>query len=198
MREALKGLATRKLVRSNQRSGTVVLPRDEWQWWDLDVITWISENETRDSEFILQLIEVRLGVEPMAAALAAKKATEEDFATLTACIKNLEQALDTDDEKVWAQADHDFHQSIFAASHNHLMISLIEFLHKGIEKSRESTFPEIKEYTNSPQDYSKKGFIERHRSLLQAILARDENLAHQKMADILLHLKGLFEYKEKQ
>ena len=39
VREALKGLATLGLVRSNQRSGTAVLPRSSWQWWNSDILT---------------------------------------------------------------------------------------------------------------------------------------------------------------
>src|SRR5690606_28944376 len=56
VREAFKGLSTLGLVRSNQRSGTVVLPRTEWQWWNLHVMTWLLEDpDNRD--FLLHLTE---------------------------------------------------------------------------------------------------------------------------------------------
>ena len=69
------------LVRSNQRAGTVVLPRSDWQWWNLDVLTWVLEDD-KNSDFLVHLTEVRLGLEPIAAALAAKRATDHDMAKL--------------------------------------------------------------------------------------------------------------------
>src|SRR5690606_37565789 len=93
MREALQGLAARKIIRANQRSGTVVLPRDEWQLWDLSVMSWICESYQRKYKFLLDLTEVRLGLEPYAAALAAKHATEEEKARITACFERLEPTL---------------------------------------------------------------------------------------------------------
>ena len=52
VREAFKGLATLGLVRSNQRSGTSVLPRSDWQWWNIDILTWLLEDEKNQRFFI--------------------------------------------------------------------------------------------------------------------------------------------------
>ena len=72
VREAYKGLSTMGLVRSNQRSGTVVLPRTDWQWWNIEIMTWLLE-DNKNKDFLLHLTEVRMGLEPIAAALAAKE-----------------------------------------------------------------------------------------------------------------------------
>ena len=97
VREAFKGLSTLGLVRSNQRSGTVVLPRTEWQWWNLEVMTWLLE-DTNNKDFLLHLTDVRLGLEPMAVALAAKRATDQDRMRIQEAFQKLEQSVG--DEKV--------------------------------------------------------------------------------------------------
>ncbi|KWW11248.1 MULTISPECIES: FadR/GntR family transcriptional regulator [Bacillaceae] len=190
VREALKGLATRKLIRSNQRSGTSVLPRAMWQWWDIDVLTWIIEDEN-NSDFILHLTDVRLGLEPMAAALAAKRATDQDHVKIKACFEKLEQSVG--DERAWAKADFEFHQSILHASYNDLMIGTIQSLHKALIISREKTFHAVKEYADPTFDSPTKEVLDRHRAIYEAVLARDEDLARQKMTDLILRVKRLLE-----
>src|SRR5690242_13055143 len=96
VREALKGLSTMGLVRSNQRAGTAVLRRWNWQWWNLDVLTWVLEDEN-NRDFLLHLTEVRMGLEPMAAELAANRATEEDLIKMKGAFYRLQQSID--DEK---------------------------------------------------------------------------------------------------
>ena len=107
VREALKGLSTLGLVRSNQRAGTIVLPRSDWQWWNIDILTWLLEDE-KNRDFLLHLTEVRMGLEPMAAALAAQRATEEDMGKIKASFEELEESVG--DVKAWAKADYDFHE----------------------------------------------------------------------------------------
>ncbi|MBO1000656.1 FadR family transcriptional regulator [Bacillus sp. SD075] len=190
VREALKGLATRKLIRSNQRSGTSVLPRSVWQWWDFDVLTWIIDDEN-NSDFILHLTDVRMGLEPMAAALAAKRATDEDIVKIKACFYNLEQSVG--DPRAWAKADYEFHQSILHASYNDLMIGTIQMLHKALVISREKTYYAMKEYSDPSYDSTTNEVLERHRAIYEAILARDEELARQKMTDLIQRVKSLLE-----
>ena len=191
VREAFKGLAARRLVRSNQRVGTIVLPRSDWQWWDIDVLTWASEKEATAGKFLLHLTEVRLGVEPSAAALAAKRATESDIAKITACYHELEQAVG--DEKAWAKADYEFHKSILAASHNELMINIVKLLRKALVRSRETTISAMKHYPESPYGSPTEEVLERHRAIFEAIRDRDEILAHQKMSELILRVIRLLE-----
>ena len=141
VREALKGLAARKMIRSNQKSGTVVLQKSSWQLWDLDVITWLSEVEVKDGEFLIQLTEIRLALEPLAAALATQRATEKDISNIKETFLTLEKTVGN--EKEWAMADFYFHQSIYDASHNDLLISMLKLLRKGLIISREKTISAI-------------------------------------------------------
>ena len=85
VREALKGLAARHLVKSVPKSGTVICEREEWQWWDPEVLSWACEG-IPDHQFFQQLTEMRLAIEPTTAELAAKNATREDINHITACL----------------------------------------------------------------------------------------------------------------
>ncbi|HWL87453.1 MAG TPA: hypothetical protein VNO21_16730 [Polyangiaceae bacterium] len=66
------------LIEPRPRVGTRVLPRDQWNLMDRQVIDW----HVADPGFLLDRLELRLMVEPGAAHLAAERATEEQIATL--------------------------------------------------------------------------------------------------------------------
>lgn len=191
VREALKGLSTMGLVRSNQRAGTAVLPRWNWQWWNLDVLTWVLEDEY-NTDFLLHLTEVRMGLEPMAAELAAKRATEEDLIKIKDAFNGLQQSID--DEKAWAIADYDFHEAILNASQNDLMINTIKTLRKALVISREKTFSTaMNNDPESPYDSPTIEALERHRLIYEAILSRDENLAGIRMRELIQRVRGILE-----
>lgn len=191
VREALQNLSARGFVRANKRSGTVVLPREDWQWWDLDVMTWISEYEGQDGQFYLDMTQLRLGIEPIAAALAAKNATEKDREELTQCFQNLENTVD--DVKRWAKADYEFHMKIIEASHNMLMSSLLKLLHKGLVISREKSMEALRKEPDSQMEKPSEEVLMRHRNLYEAVMARDEEKAKQVMTNMILRVQELFE-----
>ncbi|MGJ9459817.1 FadR/GntR family transcriptional regulator [Oceanobacillus sp. CF4.6] len=191
IREALQGLSARKIIRSNKRSGTIVLPRNDWQWWDLDVMTWISDHQGEDGEFFLDMTHVRLGIEPIAAGLAAKNATEQDKENLTICFRNLENTID--DTKEWAKADYEFHLKIIEASHNSLMISLLKLLHKGLIISREKSITALNSNPELQQDKPTSEVLKRHEELYNAIITGDEENSRIVMTNMILRVQLLFE-----
>lgn len=190
VREAFKGLSTLGLVRSNQRSGTVVLPRSEWQWWNLEVMTWLL-GDANNKDFLLHLTEVRMGLEPMAAALAAKRATNQDRMSIQEAFQKLEQSVG--DEKAWARADYDFHESILKASDNDLLIGSIRTMHKALIVSREKTLPLANANQEFPYDSPTKAALEKHRVIYEAIMACDEELAKQKMMEVISHVRTIIQ-----
>lgn len=190
VRESLKSLYTMGLVRSNQRAGTIVLPRSEWQWWNFDILTWVLEDEN-NNDFLLHLTEIRMGLEPVAAGLAAQRATKQDIEKISVAFRQLEKSIG--DEKAWASADYDFHESILKASYNDLMINTIRTLRKALVISREKTLKAAKDYPESPYDTPTVEVLERHRSIYEAILSGDETLASQTMADLIRRVKRILE-----
>ncbi len=191
VREALKGLAARKMIRSNQRSGTVVLQKSNWQLWDLDVITWLSEVEVKDGEFLIQLTEIRLALEPLAASLATQRATEQDISNIKETFLTLEKTVGN--EKEWAKADLYFHQSIYDASHNDLLISMLKLLRKGLIISREKTMSALSLFPEPQFEEPNLEVLQRHKALHDALVARDTDEAQVRAIEIMVRAKQLLE-----
>lgn len=184
VREVLKGLAARRLIKSYTKIGTVVQPRSKWQWWDPDVLSWAAEAENNQT-FLLQLTEVRLAIEPAAVELAANNATEKDIQEIKKRYEQLEQAFG--DEPKWVEADYEFHSSILAASHNELMLSLLDTLRKALEKSRQTTIHVI--HQHSPSAYEE--VIVRHKKIMEAVCRGDGSTARIRMKELLERVSQL-------
>ncbi|WP_164985333.1 FadR/GntR family transcriptional regulator [Ammoniphilus sp. CFH 90114] len=176
VREAYKALATRRLVKSVPKLGTIVCPRSEWQWWDADVLTWAS-NEGLNRNFLLKLNEIGLAVEPVAAKLAAKHATEEDIKHMTYCYNQLEKSLG--DKEAWAETDYYFHKSIYDASNNELLVNMMQMLFKAQLEYRYMTISSMNNMPDTTERYLKL-----HKDVLIAISSKDERTAYQKMYEL--------------
>ncbi|WP_257009974.1 FadR/GntR family transcriptional regulator [Evansella halocellulosilytica] len=188
VREALKGLSAKRLVESSTKVGTVVKNRNDWLWWDPDVISWAA-NSKDGRKMLLQLSDVRLAIEPSAVRLAAKNATEEDIIHIKESFKKLESSLH--DEEKWAKADFEFHNSILDASHNELMISLVKTLQNGLVQSRQTTIKKLKE--KDEIDGTKDEALAMHKAVMEAIVTGNDSLAYEKMHELLLYVVELIE-----
>lgn len=188
VREVLKSLAARRLVESTTKIGTKVCPRSNWQWWDPDVLTWASEMED-NREFLTNLTEVRLALEPAAMELAARNATEKDIRNIQECYERLQASLDHEEQ--WVKADYDFHYSLIQASNNELIISLLQTLRHALEKSRHTTYHAIKKSPAEPFQGPNEEILDRHKAVMQAICDKNGALARQKMYELLTRVSQL-------
>jgi GntR family galactonate operon transcriptional repressor len=115
VREAIKTLSGKGLVSVQPRHGTRVLPRCDWSLLDRDVLNWLVGQDKPDRELLLAIQEVRLIIEPAAAALAATRATKKDRLRINAALG----AMETSDNQATATAaDKAFHLAILDATHN--------------------------------------------------------------------------------
>ena len=78
VREAIKTLSAKGLVSVGPRHGTRVRPRRDWSLLDRDVLNWLVGDDKPDRKLLLAIQEVRLIIEPAAAALAADRATQKE------------------------------------------------------------------------------------------------------------------------
>jgi GntR family galactonate operon transcriptional repressor len=122
LREAIKVLASKGMVESRPKVGTLVREQRSWNLLDPDILTWLCEAGPSD-EFLHSLSELRLVVEPQAARLAALRASDVEIAQLAAICNRMRIALH--DLESFATADSQFHSAIAAASHNELLIQLV-------------------------------------------------------------------------
>ncbi len=126
MREAVKILSTKGLIGQRPRVGTYVHTEDKWDLLDAEVLTWILDRHFSHS-LVREFLEVRLGIEPAAAALAAVNATAEDKEALRAKLEKMKGAMNGHFDPV--AADIAFHATILEISHNrfyHQLTPIIE------------------------------------------------------------------------
>lgn len=123
LREAVKVLADKGMVRVRPRSGTRARPRADWNQLDADIIGWQSELKP-DPRFLRDLCEVRLAIEPIASGFAALRATQAEIATIRECLERRQQIVAAEDLEAAIDADLEFHTAIIAASHNPLFQQL--------------------------------------------------------------------------
>jgi DNA-binding FadR family transcriptional regulator len=81
LREALRTLDGKGLIRARARVGTRVEDRSRWNMFDSDVLIWPARSGF-DTQFLAHLSEMRFALEPEAAALAARRRTDEQLSEI--------------------------------------------------------------------------------------------------------------------
>lgn len=117
-REALRILESLGMLAIKRRVGCVVQPRSSWQVSDPRVIHWRIAGPHRTEE-LDQLMQLRAGVEPIAARLAAGSARESGAVLLELAEEMRELAeRSRGDSADFLAADVAFHKVLLAASGN--------------------------------------------------------------------------------
>lgn len=137
VREAIKVLASKGLVESRPKVGTLVRPRRHWNLLDSDVLAWRYEAGP-DEGFLEDISEVRGIIEPPAAALAAQRATTDEVAAIRELCDRM-QAAAADDGDDYIDADMAFHTAILDACHNDLLAQLSDTITMALRLSRRLT-----------------------------------------------------------
>ncbi|MEG3176538.1 FadR/GntR family transcriptional regulator [Sphingomonas sp. RB3P16] len=120
-REAVRILAAKGLVESRPKTGTRVSARSRWNVLDPEVLAWTFASEPSEA-LIRELFELRMIVEPPAAALAAERRTGADLAEMGHALGEMARfGLATDEGRA---ADQAFHHAVLAATRNAPLIAL--------------------------------------------------------------------------
>lgn len=122
-REAVRVLESMGLVASRRRVGITIQPRTRWNVFDPRVIRWRLDEGDR-TEQLLSLSELRRGVEPAAAALAAQRADATQCRVLAAAASDMVIHGRAGDLEAYLQADTIFHRVLLEASGNEMLRSL--------------------------------------------------------------------------
>ncbi|WP_181707371.1 FCD domain-containing protein [Chthonobacter rhizosphaerae] len=120
VREAFRILAAKGLTNSRPKIGTRVRLRGQWNILDQDVLSWHLEEPVNET-FLKSLFELRLLVEPEAAAMAADRRTERHLRSLAQALALMQRSA-TQDGMV--EGILSFHQAVLDASDNPLVRSL--------------------------------------------------------------------------
>lgn len=172
LREAIKILAGKGLVESRTRSGTQVLPREEWNLLDPTILRLYCQVVEYGS-FAHSFQQIRVIIEPEAAALAARHRNREQLAAIEAAYCSMEAA---DDAKSWTPADLRFHEAILDATGNPFMRPLGALISTALGTLISHSFEASSDPFKS---------LPAHRQVLDAIRERDERQAREHMKALL-------------
>ena len=118
------------------------------------------------------LVEVRLALEPMVAALAAERRTENDLSNLRAIAERIEWAADND-LSAFLEENVNWHDAIAAASHNDLLHALATSVSGLMFEASQ-----IKEFASAEV---RQRVRHAHSRILEAIAAGDADLARRRV-----------------
>jgi DNA-binding FadR family transcriptional regulator len=165
VREAVKSLIAKGLMTTGPKVGARVLPEDQWNWFDPDVIGWQSKAGLT-LEFMRDLQDLRRVVEPAAMRLTAQRAAAQDIVEVEAAYAGMKRAVEEGGDYV----THDlrFHQGLLRACGNRMLVQMSKalgaLLRTGFEISiRRKGGP----LTSLPL----------HREVLDAVIAHDPDRA---------------------
>ena len=159
VRESVKSLVAKGLIQTGPKVGTRVLPSAQWKWFDPDVIGW-QARAGLTPEFIRDLQDLRLIVEPAAVKLAAVRATAIDIAGIEEAFAGMKRAVQEGGEYV--KFDLRFHLGLLHATHNRMLVQMGQALSALLRTSFE--------ISTDMQD-GPRNSLGLHRAVLDAVIA---------------------------
>jgi DNA-binding FadR family transcriptional regulator len=183
-REAVKMLTAKGLLTARPRKGTSVQPASHWNLFDADVLRWLLERKF-SLELLRQFSELRVAIEPAAAALAARNADPGEIGAVAAALAGMAEAeagrgdpLDTDIA---------FHVAVLHASQNPFYMQFRDVVATALRTSIR--------FTNRFK--GRTASLAAHGAVLAAIEARDPGQAEAAMTGIIADVMVLIEDAER-
>ena len=181
LREAVKMLTTKGLLNARPRQGTWVEPESNWNLLDPDVLRWFLERKFSPT-LLLEFTQVRLAIEPMAASMAARLATDEAKAAIIAGLDRMKAAERGEDDPL--ESDIAFHVAILRASGNRFLAQMRDLIDVALRTSIRLT---------NRRKGVRLASIADHQKVSDAILAGDAEGASRAMRELMLEALVLIE-----
>lgn len=177
-REAVKMLTAKGLLTARPRKGTTVQPPARWNLFDPDVLRWLLERKF-SLELLRQFTELRIAIEPQAAAIAARAADGEGLAGIAAGYARMEAAERGDDDPL--EADIAFHIAVLHASANPFYQQFRDVVTTALRTSIR--------FTNRFK--GRTASLPQHHAVLAAIERRDADVARAAMISLIADVMSL-------
>ncbi len=189
-REAVKMLSAKGLLSSRQRRGITVAPCNQWNMFDEDVLSW-TLSTTPTLQLLKEFVQLRLAIEPEAAALAALCPDLDKIFAIEVAAQDMAIAEDIGDDIY--EADIAFHTAIFAATRNRFFIQFRSFIRAALRASvvwhfrikdpssgaaddHLAVFKCIQAHDAEGASRAMRQMLEKNIGLIEAALAREQNL----------------------
>ncbi|CAN5896092.1 FadR/GntR family transcriptional regulator [soil metagenome] len=181
LREAVKMLTTKGLLNARPRQGTWVEPESNWNLLDPDVLRWFLERKFSPT-LLLEFTQVRLAIEPMAASMAARLATDEAKASIVAGLDRMKAAERGEDDPL--ESDIAFHVAVLRASGNRFLAQMRDLIDVALRTSIRLT---------NRRKGVRLASIADHQNVADAILAGNAEGASRAMRELMLEALVLIE-----
>jgi GntR family transcriptional regulator, galactonate operon transcriptional repressor len=174
VREAVKMLAGKGLLRTGRRAGTIVQPHAEWNLLDSDLLSWSLESTETRGRLLDELMEMRRFIEPEAAALAAQQATTVQCLRMWEAFEAMERHRD--DPLAAVDADILFHRRLFEAAGSRLLLSVFRSF---------SVLLRVNFATANEHGDAFAANLDEHKAVLEAVQRHDPDGARAAMLKLL-------------
>ena len=174
VREALRTLETQGYLESRQGDGTYIASKPVESLVSPLASAIFSEKDSQ-----IELFEMRRLIEPQLAYLAAERATQEEIAMMEQALVLQEEAIARGE--TGTDVDKSFHYLMAKATKNKVLLRLTDSMRDLLAESRDKYL----QVEGRPEKS-----ISRHRQVLDAIKARDGELAAQVMLDHVLDIEN--------
>ena len=170
LREAIRTLADRGIMEVRRGRGTFVSERVE----EIDALGFDRLEQVRGQ--LRDLFELRAMFEPRCAALACRRATEEELSDILAKGARVERCIRTGEDRT--RADQEFHTAIVRAAHNEFLLRLLPMIHQAVSTAVER---------GGQGEQLAEDTLRDHALLLEFLKKRDGAGAEHAMAIHMLH-----------
>jgi DNA-binding FadR family transcriptional regulator len=184
-REAVKMLTAKGLLSARPRQGTIVQPATSWNLFDTDVLSWLLERKF-SLDLLRHFTQLRVAIEPEAAALAARFGDPADLIGISAGLERMGAAEQGQDDAL--EADIAFHVAILHASKNPFYAQFRGVVGTALRTSIR--------FTNRIRDRSAS--LGDHAAVRDAIAARDPDAACAAMRRLIGDVLDLIDDFESQ
>jgi len=175
VREAIRILEQKKVLKSRPGSGTYIILEDE-----SSVVDILARAINQEKHTLSEIFQFRELLEPQIAGLAAQSATEEDRLILQDILQRQHNALDNN--TVSRDLDQDFHRALAKATGNSVLLQVIELLDHIFLKSR---------HESSQSPHRNRMSLKGHQEILKAVIDEDPKTARKLMTGHLNAIREL-------
>lgn len=177
VREALRGLEDRDVVRVRHGYGAVVRPPAEWSILDEDVLAAVMASPLA-ADVLAEFFESRRVVEIEAAAIAAERADAQQLTALTNALVRMTAAVERagrgeSAHELFGAAHVEFHEVVIDAARNRVLARMV----RPVQRALLGPPP-----PRALPDLCDEGSVAEHKAILAAIASRDAEGARRAMA----------------
>lgn len=128
VREAIKTLTAKGMVLPRPRIGTRIMPKENWNFLDKELIAWWM-SEDNFHEVVQHFLIMRSSLEPQACQLAAIAGSAEQKAWLNTLMEEMVYLKKHFNRERWIEVDMSWHEHIYTMSANPFLISFATLFH---------------------------------------------------------------------